>query len=362
MSFQLPEYNEPNFKEERFLNSAVAKFSFAPKDGVAPEGYHATSIFPEYVQIKKGVWKILENSRMDGVVILYKDNLYVKEFRHLKKGDKVLVGRRENAEEGILVHTDGFLSAKETSDKFQFKTRNTRETPFSRDYDFLYELLKFERNNGFITWVLGPAVSFDKDSQEAMASLIEHNFCQAIVAGNALATHDIEASWCGTALGQDIYHKHNHFLGHYNHLDVINKIRNIGSLKKSVKILKIKKGIISSAIAKKIPLVLAGSIRDDGPLPEVIGDSYQSQDQMRTLAKKTTTVIALATQLHSIAFGNMLPSYKVTKHCVRPVYFYIVDISEFAADKLANRGSLQSISISTNVQDFCVNLKRALVS
>jgi hypothetical protein len=110
-----------------------------------------------------------------------------------------------------------------------------------------------------------------------------------------------------------------------------------------------------------IPYVLAGSIRDDGPLPEVEPDVYSAQDAMRNLAGEATTVVALATQLHTIATGNMTPSYQVAQDGgVRPVYFFIVDMSEFAAGKLADRGSLTAHAILTNVQDFMVNLDRAL--
>ena len=106
-----------------------------------------------------------------------------------------------------------------------------------------------------------------------------------------------------------------------------------------------------------IPYVLAGSIRDDGPLPEVTGNVYDAQDRMRVHARKATTVITMATQLHAIAFGNMTPSYQqLPNGSIRPVFFYIVDMSEFSADKLANRGSAQAQAILTNVQDFIVNL------
>ena len=114
-------------------------------------------------------------------------------------------------------------------------------------------------------------------------------------------------------------------------------------------------------VQKGVPYVLAGSIRDDGPLPEVEGDAYAAQDRMRAFSRKATTVISLATQLHAIATGNMIPSYKVTKgNRVRSVYFFIVDMSEFAASKLANRGSLSARSILTNVQDFIVTVERGL--
>lgn len=125
----------------------------------------------------------------------------------------------------------------------------------------------------------------------------------------------------------------------------------------------LKDGIMLTLVMKGIPFVLAGSIRDDGPLPEVITDACEAQDKMRTLACRATTVIALATQLHSIATGNMVPSYTVTDDGkVRPIYFYMVDMSEFAVSKLANRGSLTAHSILTNVQDFIVTVQRGLLN
>ncbi len=105
---------------------------------------------------------------------------------------------------------------------------------------------------------------------------------------------------------------------------------------------------------------LAGSIRDDGPLPIVISDVYKAQDEMRKQVRKATTVICLATQLHSIAVGNMTPSYRVVDEKVRPVYFYSVDVSEFAVNKLRDRGSLEVTTIVTNVQDFLVKLYKNL--
>ena len=177
-----------------------------------------------------------------------------------------------------------------------------------------------------------------------------------------LLTHDIEASIYGTALGQDIYTKKHAHLSHYKHLDTINLIRGIGSIKAAVEKGIVKNGIMASLVRRGVPYVLAGSIRDDGPMPEVIASSYEAQDRMRLLARKATTIIAMATQLHSIATGNMTPSYTVLDDgTVRPVYFFTIDMSEFAVNKLADRGSLTARSILTNTQDFVVNLHRKLI-
>lgn len=352
-------YSPPDFNCPALRQAPVALFRAAPADGVAPDNFHATSNHPEYIHLSLQEWQLAPQSRMDAVIMLSANGLQVLEPRRLCKGDMVAVGRTENGEEGILVYTSGFTNHANRHDgaKFTFRTRGTRETPFSRSYDELYKILRHDRQHGYIVWVLGPAVAFDRDSRQAMQGLIENGYCHALMAGNALATHDLEAALFGTALGQDIYKQTLNPLGHYNHLEVINTITKAGSIGEGLKRLQISEGIIHACERKGIPYVLAGSIRDDGPLPGVITDSAKAQDAMRLHAATATTVITMATQLHSIAFGNMTPSYTIQKDGqVRPVYFYIVDMSEFSADKLANRGSAQACPILTNAQDFVVNL------
>ncbi len=353
----LARYVAPDFNSPPLLDSPPAELAAAPADGIAPEGFHATSNFPEYIRLDGRGWLLAPESRMDAVIVVDNDVLRVVEPRNLCQGELVVIGRTENGEQGIYVHPDGFAQIEESEDKFMFRSRGTRETPFSRSYDDLYRVLRHDREHGHIVWVLGPAVSFDKDSRESMQGLIESGYCHALMAGNALATHDLEAARFGTGLGQDIYNQQLVPLGHYNHLDVINAVRRSGSIAAYIKKQPVESGIIAACEKKGVPYVLAGSIRDDGPLPGVLGDAYQSQDAMRAHARGATTVIAMATQLHSIAFGNMTPSYKVQDDgSVRPVFFFIVDMSEFSADKLANRGSAQAQAILTNAQDFIVNL------
>ena len=149
--------------------------------------------------------------------------------------------------------------------------------------------------------------------------------------------------------------------GHYNHLDVINRVRRSGSIPQFIQDYHIDNGIIYSCVKHQVPFVLTGSIRDDGPLPEVIGDAYQGQSAMRSLTKKATTVICLATMLHTIATGNMTPSFRVLEDgTIRPVYLYTVDADEFVVNKLLDRGSLSATTIVTNVQDFIMLVGRGL--
>lgn len=350
-------YTAPDFSIPELKDAPFATLEEVEADGIAPRNFHATSNFPEYVNLQGYGWVLAPESRMDAVLIAENGELRVCEARNLKKGEMVVTGRTENGEEGILVHPHCFEKNQKSEDKFTFRSRGTRETPFSRSYDELYPILKHDRDHGHIVWVLGPAVAFDKDSREAMRGLIENGFCHALLAGNALATHDLEAAYFSTGLGQNIYSQELQPMGHYNHLDVLNEVRRAGSIKNSLKSLDIKDGIIKACEDHDVPYILAGSIRDDGPLPETVGDVYKSQDMMRAHARKATTVITMATQLHSIAFGNMTPSYRILDDgTIRPVYFYVVDMSEFSADKLANRGSAQAQAILTNVQDFIVNL------
>ena len=334
MAFQLRAYHAPNFTEERFVIAPQARLTPAPSDGIAPVGCHAMSIFPEYFKIE-GSWRFAEESRMDCVAIWEDEKIKVIEFRNLKKGQLVVMGRSEDGSEGIYVHPGAFRHPGEGGheETFAFRQKRSRETAFSRDYDELYEILKHDREHGKIVWVMEPALAFDYDARDAFSRLIENGYVDALLAGNALATHDLEAAWLKTALGQNIYTQAIQPNGHY------------------------KDGIMAHLEKRRVPYVLAGSIRDDGPLPEVTGNVYEAQNKMRDQVRGATTVICLATMLHSIAVGNMTPSYRVMPDgTIREVYFYCVDISEFTANKLGDRGSLSAKGIVTNVQDFIVTL------
>lgn len=357
--FKLPEYTAPDFSAERFISCPDVTTERAGR-GYIPENFYATTIYPEYFKIN-GEWKLIKGSRMDCSVVIKDGEPHAVEMRNIREGDEVVVGRTDDGRCGVFVHTDGFTAAEENNQSFAFRTGQSRETSYSRDYDRLYDILRHDRDNGKIVWVLGPACAFDHDSRDAMAALIDNGYCHALFAGNALATHDMEGDVFHTGLGQDIYTKEVTYNGHYNHLHVINLVRKAGSVKNFIEQNNISTGIMSALVRNNVPFVLAGSIRDDGPLPDVIPNVYEAQDAMRAHTCEATTVIALATQLHTIATGNMTPSYQVVGGKVRPVYFYVVDISEFAVNKLKDRGSLSATGVVTNIQDFIVNTKRNLI-
>lgn len=371
MSFEPNPYTEPDFTKPPLSVAPNVVMKPAPKDGVAPLGYHAMSIYPEYFKID-GAWRLAKESRMDCVPVWEGGEIYVREFRHLKEGDLVICGRTEAGPDGIFVHTDGFEAARtrpvgeaedagRRADNFAFRLGRSRETAFSREYDELYELLKYEREHGYVVWVMGPAFSFNGFSRDAFAKIVNAGYADAVFAGNALATHDLEGALFHTALGQDIDTQENRLLGHYNHLDTVNRVRYYGSIKRFIEEEHVGNGIMHALETKGVPYVLAGSIRDDGPLPPVYANAYEAQDAMRAHLRKATTVICMATMLHTIATGNMTPSFRVMPDgSIRQVYFYCVDIAEFAVNKLIDRGSLASRGIVTNVQDFIANIAKGL--
>ena len=360
MCFELPAYRRPDFSA--LASAPDARLACAPQDGVAPEGFHSTSMFPEYFKVK-GEWRLAGESRMDSSVVLREDGrLDVVENRNLRAGDRVFLGRTEDGSEGVYVHAHGFEQPDSAiSDQFVFRQGRSRETAYARDYDRLMNLLRYERAHGNILWVMGPAFAFDYDARRAMQALIDNGYCHGLLAGNALATHDLEAALLHTALGQDIYTQRTQPNGHYNHLDVINRVRACGSIPAFIDRYGIDNGIMYGIVKNRIPFVLTGSIRDDGPLPEVIASAYEGQSAMRGLIRQCTTIICLATMLHTIAAGNMTPSFRVLPDgTVRPVYLYAVDADEFVVNKLQDRGSLSATTIVTNVQDFITLVSRGL--
>lgn len=157
---------------------------------------------------------------------------------------------------------------------------------------------------------MGPAFSFDTKARFAMSAIINAGYTNGVLAGNTLATHDLEESYFHTALGQDIYTQKNNKLGQYNHLYIYNKVRKEGPIKNFIDQGNGDNGIIYYCVKNNVPIVLASSIRDDELLLEVIANTYEAQLAMREKVKNTTTIICLATMLHTIATGNMSPSFR----------------------------------------------------
>ncbi|MCC5909174.1 MAG: hypothetical protein JJT76_01885 [Clostridiaceae bacterium] len=360
MSFELPKFRPPDFTQDFFVNAPDCKIEEVVKEGVAPRNYHALSIYPEYFKIK-GKWVIANESRMDTVAVVTPDDgIDILEFRNLKVGDKVVVGRTEDGSEGIYMYTEGFLTEEVVTDTFAFRSGRSRETAYSKDYDELYEIMKHEKeNDGKIVWVLGPSIALDDGSRAAFASLVEHGYVQAIFSGNTFGTYDLEKAMFKTVSGQEVFESRGN--AHYNYMATINEARRAGSIDELIHSGKVKDGILKACVEKDVPVVLAGSIRDRYALPNVYDNVYEAQDAMRKHTRKATMLICLSTVLHTIASGNMTPSYTVKNGVVRPVYIYSIDIQEFSVNKLFDRGTLEVKTLVTNIQDFILNVARGLI-
>ncbi|MBU3182059.1 ornithine cyclodeaminase family domain [Clostridium psychrophilum] len=360
MTFELPKFTPPDFSNDFLLNAPDCKIKKVIKEGVAHIDYHALSIYPEYFKIK-GKWVIANESRMDSVAIVTPvGGIDVVEFRNLKVGDKVVVGRTEDGSEGIYMYTEGFATDDINVDNFAFRSGRSRETAFSKDYDELYEIMQYEKeHDGKIVWVLGPSIALDDKARGAFALLVENGYAQAVLSGNTLATYDLEKAMFKTVSGQQTFESR--ATAHYNYIATINEARRAGSLVELVNSGAVEDGIIKACLENDVPVVLASSIRDRYTLPNVYDNVYESQNAMRKHTRNATMLICLSSVLHTIAAGNMTPSYTVKNGVVRPVYIYSIDIQEFAVNKLSDRGTLEVKTLVTNVQDFIINVAEALI-
>ena len=327
-----------------------AKFIPAPADGVLPENFFATTNLPTYVKLN-GEWVMPREPRMDGSLVLDREGLlWVREGRRVHRGEKVAVGSAEDGSEGIYVQPS-VLPEEASEEEFRFMSSLvSREKPI--DYSLMARILIDERNRrGYPIWVAGPALVHAR-ARADMVWFIENGFVGALLAGNAVAVHDIEAAIFGTTLGMT-----NTGVsvpgGHGLHMRAINKVRAAGSIAEAVKRGIVTNGIMYALVTHDVPFVLTGSIRDDGPLPEVITDNLTAQDEMRRHTIKATMAILVATALHSIATGNMLPSFVAgSDGTLRELTTICVDSSEFVVSKLKDRGTRQAFGVVTNAQDF----------
>lgn len=356
----LPGYIEPDFTKEPFASSPDAETRECA-GGVLPDGFYSTTVFPEYIKCA-GKWILLEDSRPDAAVVIENGVPVVKDMESVADGERVVVCRSDDGSAGAFVHSRAFrFETAEEDESVLFRSGSTRETSQTRDYDSLYETLKYDRDHGNIVWVLGSACAFDYDSRRAMANLIKAGYCDALITGNALALYDLEAAVFNTCCGQDIYTKRVTKNGNYNRLDIYNLVKKHGSVEDTVMNANIHDGIMSALVRYEIPFVLTGSPRDDCALPGVVSDMKEAQKKMREFTRNATTVVTLATQLNTVAVSRLTPSYKAENGTVRPVYFFTVDISEFMINKIRDRGINGSNGIVTNIQDCLVNLERNLI-
>ncbi|WP_311375909.1 ornithine cyclodeaminase family domain [Anaerococcus lactolyticus] len=362
MKFEMPKYHHPDFEKDFLKNAPNVTLEEVKVDGLSPRNYHALSVYPEYFKINDK-WVLAAQSRMDTVCVANdtpgEESVNIVEFRNLKKGDKVVIGRTEDASEGIYVWTQGFLEGDAHQDTFAFRAGRSRETAFSIDYDNLYEVLKYEKaHKGYVTLIVGAALALDRDSRAALERLVRNGYVNAIFCGTETAAFDLEKGIFGTTWGQEKFEKEQNSTK--NLYKTINMARKYGSTKALVESGKVKDGFMKACVEMNVPVVIAGTIRDRLGLPETINNVYDAQNEMRKHARKTSTIIMMGAILYTIATGNMTPSYNVFDGVVRPVYMYTIDIQEFAVNKLSDRGTVTAVSMVTNVQDFIRNVDRAL--
>ena len=361
-------FPHPDFAAPPLADAPDARFVPAPADGVLPEGFFSTTNLPTYVRVG-GAWRMPREPRMDAVLVLDGDGeLWVREMRRVKAGQRVAVGEAEDGREGIYVNVAGFLGDDEGGGEFKFMASEvSREKPV--DYALMARRLVDERERGgHVIWVTGPALVHSR-ARADMTWFVENGFVGALLAGNAVAVHDIEAAIFGTTLGMT-QSGESTVGGHGLHMRAINRVRAAGSIAQAVEQGLIRNGIMHAIVKRGVPFVLTGSIRDDGPLPDVITDAAVAQDTMRQHATRATMAILVATALHAIATGNMIPAFvmedratgRPTAHprgttpeewpAIRGLTTICVDSLEFVVSKLKDRGTHQAFGVVTNAQDF----------
>lgn len=312
------------------------EYEAAEKDMTLPDDFYCTTNHETAVYMD-GEWITVENQMMDKHIIVYpeKKTAYCKPIAAVKKGDLVVTGQK-----GIKVKPPerprGGVGV------FEFMNSDVSpEKPVTSIIKEIAESLKDRAGNGGkIVVVAGPAV-IHTGGAPYLADMIDLGYVDALLSGNALAVHDIERALFGTSLGVDL--EKVKVQNPRNHIAAINQVLKAGSIKALVDNGMLKEGIFYQLIKHDVPFVLAGSIRDDGPIPEVIKCSNEAQKQYREQVKNADYVIMLASTLHSIAVGNMLPS-KVKTICV--------DINPAVVTKLSDRGTSQAVGIVTDVGTF----------
>ena len=316
------------------------------KDKVAPEGFYSSSNHATHI-FYNGNWIPVEDIEMDCLVVVdeAQNRAFVKPIANVKAGDKIVVGL-----DGVRVTPP--QRSRDEHQVFEFMNSDvSSEKPLMNLINGIaQEMKEIKAKGGKIGIVGGPAI-VHTGSGKYLASLIRDGYIDVIMAGNALATHDIESNLFGTSLGIEVETGKIVAHGHTHHMRAINRINNSGSIRKAVEDGTLTGGIMYECVKNEVPFVLAGSIRDDGPLPDVMTDVIEAQKVMRKYAQEVDMVLMISTMLHSIAMGNLLPS-RVKSICV--------DINPSTVTKLSDRGSAQVVGIVTDIGTFMPLLYNAL--
>ncbi len=321
-----------------------AELKPATQDGVAPDDFMATTIYQTEVRVR-GKWLRVQDQRMDGVIVVNGQQATARctLFRYLKTGDQVVVGSRGVRMVRKIESRDVRGSA-QAGHEFSFMgagVSSERRVELLVD-QIAWELHRIREQGGKIVVVPGPVV-IHTGGGEHLAWLVRHGYVQALLGGNAIGVHDIEQALLGTSLGVDLKLGTSVEGGHRHHLRAINTIRACGGIAQAVQEGVLTSGIFFECVGKGVPFLLAGSIRDDGPLPETQMDLIKAQKEYACLLDGADLILMLSSMLHSIGVGNMTPA---------GVKLVCVDINPAVVTKLSDRGSVESIGVVTDVGLF----------
>lgn len=318
------------------------------QDGVFPEGFYATTNFPTEVRLA-GSWHSVVRPEMDVAIRVRADGAAVVAescpMHRAKVGDRFVVGHA-----GVRVALPKRSEAE--GDAFRFMSSGvSTERPKARIIADVAAQMKVAKAKGQRVLLVGGPAIVHSGSAPALERLIRDGWIDVLFAGNALAAHDLEAALYGTSLGVDLAHGASVPHGHEHHLRTINRVRRAGSIARAVEAGLVTRGVMHACVTTPIPFVLCGSIRDDGPLPDVITDVVRAADTMREHAAGVGVAIVVATTLHGVATGNILPASVAT---------FCVDTDADTVIKLVDRGTHQAVGIVTDCEYFLSELGRAL--
>jgi lysine-ketoglutarate reductase/saccharopine dehydrogenase-like protein (TIGR00300 family) len=319
----------------------------APRDGVFPENFYATTNLETFIFVA-GRWIRVEDTEMDCGIVYAPETGRARcvPVNGVRKGELVVLGQK-----GIKVVP---LQRGRQKEIFRFmESAVSSERPKGLLLKEIAQLMRTLKKEGKkILVVAGPAI-IHTGAGQYLSQIIEAGYIDYLFAGNALATHDIEGALLGTSLGVSLATGEAVPGGHSHHLRAINLIRRAGGIREAVEQGLLTSGVMYSCVVNKVDYVLAGSIRDDGPLPDVITDVLEAQEEMRRRTQQVDLVLMLGTMLHSIATGNLLPA-RVRTVCV--------DINPAVVTKLVDRGSFQTIGIVSDVEWFLRELAAQLLA
>ncbi len=317
----------------------------APRDGALPDDFYSTTNLPTQVRLQSR-WVDVDGTEMDLAIVIDRSASSAKmiPMADVKQGDPVVIGHS-----GIRVIP---LERSRSREMFSFMASNvSSEKPKRLVIEEIAKQMRETRaQNGKILVVAGPAIVHSGAAQY-LAMLIRAGYVQVLFGGNAIAVHDVEAALLGTSLGVALHNGEPIEGGHRHHMIAINTIRRAGSLRAAVEQGILRGGIMYECIRQNVEMVLAGSIRDDGPLPDVVTDTVEAQRRMRAALPGVEMALLISTMLHSIATGNMLSA---------SVKIVAVDINPAVVTKLADRGTFQALGLVTDAELFMRELAEAL--